>query len=197
MEIRFISFVIVLNANLLVGCNGFRNNMINLESNAFKDSKKYSMTKIKYETKLLRNKKDSVISTLKDSLEISKISQLYYNSIEILSYMDSLNNEIEKLDSNDPHNVKVMNDIFLSNGIADTLYFRFNSLFELSKSVAFTKEQGHKIMELKRKNLHEDSPGQFRKMYFQVNDPHQAIYVLLNFESELLITATESLQGYN
>ena len=184
-------------ANLCISCNGFRNNAVILESKAFKNSKKYSMTKIKYEKTLLRNKKDSVISTLKDSLKISKISQLYYNTIEILSYMDSLNNEIEKLDSNDPHNVKVMNDIFLSNGIADTLYFRFNSLFELSKGVALTKEQEYKIMESKKKKLHGDGPGQFREVYFQVNGPHQAIYVLLNFESELLINAIESLQGYN
>ena len=131
-----------------------------------------------------------------DSLITKKLQNVYSVLMETVNYMDSLKTEMNKLDNSDVNNVGLIKEIFLTNGIGDSLFDKLKLSYSLAEDVARTAEKKSAIRNSRTNILNEQDIDQRKNQYFGLNGPEGIEWMLYGFETELLKVGLESLDGY-
>lgn len=126
-----------------------------------------------------------------DSVNSSKIKNLYLSLNKTTSYIDSLTKEISKLDNQDPKNIELVENIFLNQGIADSIFNKLKRTYSFAIEVAQAD-----TTKLRMKKVQNDISNFNKEHLFKMSEPGWCIITLLSFENELIKDGTKSLYGY-
>jgi hypothetical protein len=129
-----------------------------------------------------------------DSTTNQKIKTLYHSITTTSSYIDSLRNELNKLDNNDVKNVETIKNIFLNHEIGDSLFKKLNSSLLLAENIAINQTTKSSVKNIGDNMLIQRDLNKFNGQYFSLNGPLGVSWLLSGFESELYKAGTESLQ---
>ena len=100
------------------------------------------------------------------------------------SFLDSLRKELNKLDDMEVKNIELVRDIFISQGIGDSVQNKIKRNTSMAESIA--EDVGNKaIIRSLRKNLFQDNPIEWNKHNFGLTGPLGAKIILYGMEEEL------------
>ena len=103
---------------------------------------------------------------------------------------------MQKLDKSDRNNTELVKQIFLADGIADTLFDKLKLSYTLAEAIALTPDKKLAIRKSRANALNEPNTDQRKVQYFGMNMPLGTAMILYGFETELLKAGLESLDGY-
>lgn len=131
-----------------------------------------------------------------DTLVIKNLQKFYSIFIETIDYMDSLKIEMQKLDKSDRNNTKLVKQIFITDGIGDTLFNKLQLSYTIAETIALTSEKKSAIIRSRANALDEPNTEKRIEQYFGMNMPLGTAMIIYGFETELLKIGLESLDGY-
>jgi len=174
----------------LFGCN-FSNQVMNRVDNAVKDAKiemeaDISLAKSDFGDSYIQMSQQS-----KDSLLLIKVTATYSSILKTSSYIDSLRNEMNKLDDMDIKNGELIHDMFIKNGLGDSIFNQVRDSYSLAVDIALVDTTKSRL-----KIVRETYSEETKKQFFELNSPLGVIMILYGIESELIKDGTRSLYGY-
>lgn len=132
---------------------------------------------------LLQLSDDSVLSV--------KITDFYSSIIKTSKYIDSLRTEMNKLDDMDTKNVELMKDIFIKNGLGDSVFNKVRQSYSLCIDIACIDTTKSRL-----KNVRETYSEETKKQFFELNSSLGVNMILYGIESEFIKDGTRGLSGY-
>jgi hypothetical protein len=133
-----------------------------------------------------------VIGTLTDSLVLTRITSLNISINNTVQYIDSLRDEMEKLDNLDINNTEFVKRTFLNNGIGDSIFNKVKSSYTFAIDIASSDTTKSRLT-IVRDSYNSDTKNQF----FELNGPLGVNMILYGIETELIRDGTKSLYGYS
>jgi len=127
----------------------------------------------------------------KDSLLLIKVTATYSSILKTSSYIDSLRNEMNKLDDMDIKNGELIHDMFIKNGLGDSIFNQVRDSYSLAVDIALVDTTKSRL-----KIVRETYSEETKKQFFELNSPLGVIMILYGIESELIKDGTRSLYGY-
>jgi hypothetical protein len=126
-----------------------------------------------------------------DSLLLIKVTAFYSSIIKTSKYIDSLRAEMNKLDDMDTRNVKFVKDMFINNGLGDSVFNQVRQSYSLAIDIAPADTTKSRL-----KNVKETYSEETKKQFFELNSPLGVNMILYGIESELIKDGTRSLSGH-
>jgi hypothetical protein len=137
---------------------------------------------MKFYKNALENSNDSILSV--------KIINLYSSIAKTSKYIDSLREEMNKLDDMDIKNVELVKKTFLYNGIGDSVFNKVKYSYSCTIDVAIADTTKTRLKKSQEKYSEET-----KKQFFEMNSPLGIYMILSGVESELINDGTSSLSG--
>jgi hypothetical protein len=126
-----------------------------------------------------------------DSLLLIKVTAFYSSIIKTSKYIDSLRAEMNKLDDMDTRNVEFVKDMFINNGLGDSVFNQVKQSYSLAIDIAPADTTKSRL-----KNVKETYSEETKKQFFELNSPLGVNMILYGIESELIKDGTRSLSGH-
>lgn len=122
---------------------------------------------------------------LKDTTIISEYVKFNNTFINCLNYVDSLRVEMGLLGKKNIENSELINDIFVKQGIADSLFYKIKLSYSLGESIVKLDFDKNEIRNARIKILNEPNTMQMKKQLFGLNNPLGVSMILYGYEVEL------------
>jgi len=146
----------------------------------------------------LINSKAAFADTYKKVLQVStdstinkKLTTLYLTINETSEYIDSLQNEISKLDNKDLNNNELIKKIFLTDGIGDKVFTKVKSSYNYVIDITLADTMKTRLI-----NARDIYSTETKNQLFGLNSPGGVNAILYGIESELIKDGTKSLNAY-
>ncbi|MDX5348034.1 MAG: hypothetical protein LPJ89_10815, partial [Hymenobacteraceae bacterium] len=159
--------------------------------NEVKDAKLAMESDILLVNSDLKKSYNQILQQSDDSTLIIKVHRLYFTITRTSKYIDSLRNEMNKLDEMGTKNVKFVKDIFFNNGVGDSVFYQVRQSYSLAIDIALADTTKSRL-----KNVRETFSEESKKQFFELNNPLGVNTILYGIESELIKDGTRSLNGY-
>ncbi|MBK7764130.1 MAG: hypothetical protein IPI46_12435 [Bacteroidetes bacterium] len=130
----------------------------------------------------------SYSKTLADSIQKSKLNEFYYSIKGTTSLLDSLIGSMDKLDYQNPENVAVVKDIFITKGWGDSVFISVHKCNGLAKQFARNDMKDSKLNKVFKNYTKENN-----QQMFALNSPLGVSLLLSNTKIEMLEGATECM----
>jgi len=127
----------------------------------------------------------------KDSILTAKVSDLYSSITMTSLYIDSLRKAMDKLDDMDIKNIELIKQMFLYNGIGDSVFTKVKHSYSLTIDIAVTDSTKTRL-----KKATETYSDETQKQFFQQNGPLGVNMILYGIESELIKDGARCLSGH-
>ncbi|MCD9014396.1 hypothetical protein [Parachryseolinea silvisoli] len=174
----------------LFGCD-FRKEVKERIDNGVKDVK----SKMEYDISLaksdLAKSYNQMLQESSDSVLSMKATAVYLSLVKTSTYIDSLRGEMNKLDDMDIRNVELVKNMFINNGLGDSLFNQVRKSYSLAVDIAPAD-----TLKSRLKNVRETYSEETKKQFFGSNGPLGVNMVLYGIESELIKDGSRSLSGY-
>lgn len=174
----------------LFGCD-FRKEVRERIDNGVKDVK----SKMEYDISLaksdLAKSYNQMLQESSDSVLSMKATAVYLSLVKTSTYIDSLRGEMNKLDDMDIRNVELVKNMFINNGLGDSLFNQVRKSYSLAVDIAPAD-----TLKSRLKNVRETYSEETKKQFFESNGPLGVNMVLYGIESELIKDGSRSLSGY-
>ena len=144
-----------------------------------------------------RKKIANLVSQTTDSTARYKINLFNETFLNCLNFTDSLKGEMDKLDQHNFKNTETINNIYLKQGIADSLFYKISATFKLAESIAKNEQDKKLINESRIRILNEPNTTQIKKQLFGFNNSMGVSMILYGFEVELFQMADILLNSIN
>ena len=185
---------------ILTGCGNNADKTIN---NAQKEANEKLVNDSKRDLKLLSDAYQNALAKTVDTAMKVKIKDVYGSIISTTKYLDSLKVELKKIDEKNPKSSELVEDIFIRNGIADSIFKKLKYSFDLSSQIAqresvktdINKRCGNIVDETNDKSPNSLTSKKF--LFFKLHSPQMEIWTLDGFESELVNCGIEGLTDFN
>jgi hypothetical protein len=194
--------IILTIITLLTGCGNFSDNVDKTIDNAQKEANETLANDSKRDLKLLGDAYQKALTKTVDTAMTGKIKAAYASIITTTRYMDSLKVELKKYEK-DPKSSELVEDIFIRNGIADSIFRKLKYSFDLSSEIAQT-ESAKTDINKRCANIvdetNDKSPNSLTSkkfLFFKLHSPEMEIWTLYGFESELVNCGIEGLTDFN
>lgn len=135
---------------------------------------------------------NQTISHLKDSSLSVNVDALYSSVFKTSKYIDSLRTEMDKLDEMDTRNVELIKQIFLYDGIGDSVFNKVRYSYSLTIDIAVADTTKTRLRKVK-----ETYNEETQKLFFELNSPLGVNIILYSIESELIKDGTRCLAGHS
>ena len=126
-----------------------------------------------------------------DTLVSQKITQLYSEIYITAIYIDSINSKVNKLDNKDMRNSKFIKEVFLNEGIGDSIFNKVKASYTNAINIALSDTAKSRL-----KKVQDTYTNETKKQFFEMNEPFGVSMILYGIESELIKDGTRSLYGY-
>lgn len=126
-----------------------------------------------------------VVAQTSDSVYLKDLHSFDSVFLNCVSFTDSLKKEVDKLDKIDPKSVELIKTIFIKQGVADTLFSKIKTTYELAESISNLTENKKAIKAARLRILNEPNTGQLKNHLFGLNNPPGVSMILYGFEYEL------------
>lgn len=176
---RIISFILIL-STLSLAC-------IDVEKNV-DDAKTEMDSEIIAETKKFKESYELVIQQSTDNVFMSKVSTLHHEASTVVQYIDSLRQEMKKLDNADTRNVETIRNIFINNSIGDSVFYKIKKTYRSAIDLA-SKETTRRMIEQHNTMLSLET----QKHSFELNSPLGVSMLLFGLELQLIQDVTQVL----
>jgi len=141
-------------------------------------------------------KYQNALHAITDSTTIDKLEKFHLAILETVGYLDSLKAEMQELDKLDRANLEGVKEIFLVDGIGDTVFKKIILSYDLTEDIARTADRKSQINKSLKNALSEPNIDASKNQYFGMTAPLGASMILYGFEIEILKIGTETLHDY-
>ncbi len=174
----------------LIGCN-FNEQLKNKVDSGVKDAKLEMDADISNAKSDFKKSFNLMLKQSNDSLLTTKVIDLYSRVTKTYLYIDSLRKFMDKLDDMDTKNIGLIRQMFLYDGIGDSIFANVNHSYSLTIDIALADTTKTRL-----KNVTETYSDETKKQFFQQNSPVGVNMILYGIESELLKDGTRCLAGH-
>ena len=115
---------------------------------------------------------------------------------EALNYTDSLKTEMSKLKDDAAGSDVLIKRIFITEGKADSLFNKLRSAYRTAEQIARAKDLKIEVKKSGDNALGEPDVNERKNMFFAMNSPLGVQIILYGYQSELLKTGMDCLDGY-
>jgi hypothetical protein len=184
------TFIILTILISLFGCDFSKqvNERLDNEIKDFKSEMEYDISLAKSE---LAKSYNQMLQKSDDSVLSRKATAVYLSLIKTSKYIDSLRVEMNKLDDKDIRNVESVKNMFINNGLGDSVFNQVRKSYSLAVDIAPAD-----TMKSRLKNVRETYSEETKKQFFEWNGPLGVNMALYGIESELIKDGTRSLSGH-
>ena len=126
-----------------------------------------------------------------DSVFSVKVAELHSDLTKTAKYIDSLRIELDKLDDMDTKNIDLIRQMFITDGIGDTIFNKVKHSYSLTIQMALTDKLRSRL-----KKVQDTYTGETRNQLFGLNGPLGVNMILSGIESELIKDGTSILKDY-
>lgn len=181
--ILFISTILII----LSSCD-FGSQIKETVGNSVKNSKVEMESEISLSKSEFGKLYEEVCKHSHDSTFVNKAGNLYFSIIKTSKYIDSLRIEMSKLDEMDTKNVELVKQMYIHNGIGDSIFNKVKLSYSLV--IDMTSVDTDKLrLEKTRETFSEET----KKQFFELNNPLGVNMILYGIESELIKDGTSSI----
>jgi len=174
----------------LFGCD-FSNQVKERVDNGVKDAKVEMESDISLAKSDLEKSYNQMIQQSNDSVLSNKVTDFYSGIIKTSKYIDSLRAKMNKLDDMDTKNVELIRDMFINNGLGDSVFNQVKQSYSLAIDIATADTTKSRLM-----NVRETYSEETKNQFFKLNGPLGVNMILYGIESELIKDGTRSLSGH-
>jgi len=181
MTLRTIFTLMVM---ALLSCN-FRNEIKENANNAEKEAKGTMKSELASAKTDFSDAYEKYFPRLSDSALSTNTTKLYQETITSLNYIDSLRQEMDKLDNVDIKNIESIKTTFLEKGIADSVINKVKYCYWLAINLTQAESVKKRLLEVEAEYSDET-----KKHLFEINSPMGVSMILFGIEIELLKDGT-------
>jgi hypothetical protein len=174
----------------LFGCD-FSKQVKERVDNEVKDAKVEMESDISLAKSDLEKSYNQMLQQSNDSGLSIKVTYFYSSIIKTSRYIDSLRAEMNKLDEMDTKNIDLIKDMFINNGLGDSVFNQVRQSYSLAVDIATADTTKSRL-----KNVRETYSEETKKQFFELNNPLGVNMILYGIESELIKDGTRSLSGH-
>jgi len=174
----------------LLGCD-FSKNVKDRVDNGVKDAK------VEMESDISRSKSEfeksygKIVQHSKDSVFLIKVTDLYSSITKTSKYIDSLRIEMDKLDALDTKNIELLKQMYLYNGIGDSVFNKVKRSYSITIDIAIAD-----TTKLRLRKAQEIFSKETEKQFFELNSSLGINMILYGIESELIKDGSRCLTGH-
>jgi hypothetical protein len=183
------TLIILTILTTLIGCD-FSKQVKDKVDNSIKEGKVEMDTDISNAKSDFAESFNRALGESKDSSFSDNVTDLYSNVSKTSKYIDSLRKEMDKLDGMDTKNIELIKQIFLYNGIGDSVFVKVKHSYSLTIDIAVADTTKARLRKVKETYTEES-----KKQFFELNGPLGVNMILYGIESELIKDATRCLAG--
>ena len=172
--------LILIGLLLICGCSNQDPSKI-VES-AFKENDVNVKNDYKNSLDTLRLVFESSLQNIKNTDSINELNKFYSILKKNLYYIDSLRTVVEKLDSSDTKDTQTARNIFIINGIADSIYCKTLFTYDLAESISLLNTHKNEIRKYRLNILEESKSQEIKEQLFGSNTLWGISMMLYGFE---------------
>jgi len=190
-----LSLLAVAIAVTLIGCENFSKRVNEHIDSGVMDAK-IEMSKNVSEAKTaFHDTYNKAINSVTDSTIKNQLRSYNSSVIDVTNYIDSLSTAMNKLDHKDVKNVEVVKNIFLYDGIGDSLFNKVNLSYMLLDNITLVASKSA-LTNSRNNMLSNGDVNKFKELYFGLNGPLGVVMILNGMETEVLKSGTQSLKDF-
>jgi len=182
--------IILICLTTLFGCD-FSNQVKENVDKGVEDTKVEMESDISLAKSNLENSYNEILQLSNDSALSNKVTKFYSIINGTSKYIDSLRVEMNKLDDMDTKNIELIKDMFINNGLGDSVFNQVRQSYTLAIDIAPADTTKSRL-----KNVRETYSQETMKQFFELNSPLGVNLILYGIESELIKDGTRSLSGH-
>jgi hypothetical protein len=184
------TFIIFTILTTLIGCN-FSEQVKNKVDSGVNDAKLEMDEDIFSAKSDFEKSFNQTLKQSKDSVLTAKVSDLYSSVTMTSLYIDSLRKAMDKLDNMETKNIELIKQMFLFNGIGDSIFVKVKHSYSLTIDISKSDTTKTRL-----KKVTETYSDETQKQFFQQNSPVGVNIILYGIESELIKDGTRCLAGH-
>lgn len=184
------TLIILTILTTLIGCN-FSEQVKNKVDSGVKDAKLEMDEDISNAKSDFEKSFNQTLKQSKDSILTTKVVDLYSRVTKTSLYIDSLRKVMDKLDDMDTKNIELIKQMFIYDGIGDSVFAKVKHSYSLTIDIAVADTTKTRL-----KNVTETYSDETQKQFFQQNSPLGVNMILYGIESELIKDGTRCLAGH-
>ncbi|GAA0879034.1 hypothetical protein GCM10009119_20020 [Algoriphagus jejuensis] len=184
------TLIILTILTTLIGCN-FSEQVKNKVDSDVKEAKLEMDADISNAKSDFEKSFNQTLKQSKDSILTAKVVDLYSRVTKTSLYIDSLRKAMDKLDDMDTKNIELIKQMFLYDGIGDSVFAKVKKSYSLTIDIAVADTTKTRL-----KNVTETYSDETQKLFFQQNSPLGVNMILYGIESELIKDGTRCLAGH-
>ena len=150
---------------------------------------------VEYEKENFNNICQASINVVTDTITVKKINALHFSITTTSKYIDSLRKVMNKLDNMGVKNNETVKEIFLDNGVGDSLFNKLNSSIILAENIATNQTIKSSVKNIGDNMLLQRNPNEFKNQYFSLNSTGGVSWLLSGMEIELFKAGSTSLKS--
>ena len=177
----------------LCGCNNLSDSIKNNVDKKVDNAKQEMQLQVKSEKEnYLKNLKNVEVKS--DTNLKTKFQELNVSVINTAEFLDSLQNEMNKLDESDVRNVELVKNIFLYRGIGDKIHDSLKRCISLSQSIAQNNGNKAVIQSMSDSLFNGYNSEKWTELNFGLTSPLGASMIIYGLQVELFRIGQKGLE---
>lgn len=177
----------------LFSCNNLSDNIKNNVVQKVDNAKQEMKLEVKSEKEnFLKNLKNVEIKS--DTNSKQKLRELNISVMNTAEFLDSLQNEMNKLDESDVRNVELVKNIFLYSGIGDKIHDSLKRCITLSQSITQNNANKASIQSMSDSLFNGYKSEKWTELNFGLTNPLGASMIIYGLQIELFRIGQKGLE---
>ena len=187
---KFLTLIILI---FSLSCNTLSDHIKNNVSNEVDNARQEMQLQVKSEKEKFLNRLKKVESK-SDTNSKQKLQELNISVMNTAEFLDSLQNEMNKLDEHDVKNVELVKNIFVYRGIGDTIHNNLKRCISLSQRIAQNNENKASIQSMSDSLFNGYKSEKWTELNFGLTDPLGVSMIIYSLQMELFRVGQKGLE---